>query len=458
MSGNGDVNKPSRFSDIKLVGYRSINPDSHMQTLGVRKESVANYRVDHCYFENVCGGAIMAIGTPTTSCCGVTDHCYLRNEPAIYVSLIQNCDVDYGVAFYRATSSEGTFAQLWEPNILNVVGKYTGYSHYVEDCNFGKWRHCTASNNGAHYVIRYCTFDGGYGSTIDAHGTYNVVGTRAIEIYSNVFKNQVGSGGSIIYWRGGGGVFFNNAIDSTFGAYILVAEGTVEACWPHDAYIWNNDPHTISVTVSKEGADGLMHPALDIDFFTYAMSDYTPYPYPHPIVAEEPPPIWYITPFLEQLEEGVYEISLPSIITDASNTYNFKQWEDGSTNPTRTVNLTSDMSLMATYELATPETVTLRGTVKDAKTDQPIADAVIAANGASTNSLQDGTYEIAGLEPKQYTVTISKLGYNTQSLAVDATGGGTINLPEVKLASTPKVSSIAPLTIGAVLIIGSTYL
>src|SRR3972149_9731581 len=40
-------------------------------------------------------------------------------------------------------------------------------------------------------------------------------------------------------------------------------------------------------------------------------------------------------------------------------TYRFKQWENGSTNPSRTINVQSDMTLTATYELYVPSTFTL---------------------------------------------------------------------------------------------------
>ena len=51
------------------------------------------------------------------------------------------------------------------------------------------------------------------------------------------------------------------------------------------------------------------------------------------------------------LDAGIYRITLPAQTVINNQTYKFKQWEDGSTNPIRTINLTSDLSLMATYEL-----------------------------------------------------------------------------------------------------------
>lgn len=57
------------------------------------------------------------------------------------------------------------------------------------------------------------------------------------------------------------------------------------------------------------------------------------------------------TPFTQTLEEGFYTISMPPQIDVDGQIYNFVSWEDASTNPTRTINLVSDISLIATYEL-----------------------------------------------------------------------------------------------------------
>lgn len=316
VSGSGDASKPTRISNLHLQGYRTINSNDHMQSVGVSIGNVVNYRVDHCFFDNICGGGVEASGY---ACCGVTDHCKFVNNPAQVTSNIATCDVDYGASFYRAGSGY-TFAQLWDSNIQNVVGHYTNYSHYVEDCTFGKWRHEVAANDGAHYVVRYCTFDGGEAfGTIDAHGAYNLVGTRAIEVYNSKFLNG-SQGGTLAacFWRGGGGVWFNNNNDGTFHYVSLVAEGNVQACWPHDIYVWNHlgTPLTVAYQAAQQqGSDGLMHPAPNLDFFEHALPGYTPYTYPHPLVTgEEPPPDENVTPKTQLLNAGVYRITVPSTI------------------------------------------------------------------------------------------------------------------------------------------------
>jgi len=57
------------------------------------------------------------------------------------------------------------------------------------------------------------------------------------------------------------------------------------------------------------------------------------------------------TPYKQLLAEGQYTISLP--ITDPSGEHAFLYWEDRSTNPTRTIRLTTAMSLTAFYESGT---------------------------------------------------------------------------------------------------------
>lgn len=57
------------------------------------------------------------------------------------------------------------------------------------------------------------------------------------------------------------------------------------------------------------------------------------------------------TPYTQTLQQGIYTIVMPA----AFNSYSFQQWEDGSTDPTRTINLTADTTIKATYTtLPTP--------------------------------------------------------------------------------------------------------
>ena len=63
----------------------------------------------------------------------------------------------------------------------------------------------------------------------------------------------------------------------------------------------------------------------------------------------------YITPTPPiTLPEGSYSVSCPSNVIIGSDTYNFSQWEDGSTNPQRMFPLTADATIMASYVLVQP--------------------------------------------------------------------------------------------------------
>lgn len=94
------------------------------------------------------------------------------------------------------------------------------------------------------------------------------------------------------------------------------------------------------------------------------------------------------TPFLQTLLTGNYVIVMPTSV----GTYRFKQWNDGDTNPTKTVNLTADISLFATYE---PPSVTFPLSI----TSTPSAiNFTINGNPATTpfnQNLAQGTYTIA---------------------------------------------------------------
>lgn len=62
-----------------------------------------------------------------------------------------------------------------------------------------------------------------------------------------------------------------------------------------------------------------------------------------------------VTPWSGELDEGVYTIEAPDIVTDtllpSNEYYKFKSWEDGSTNRIRQIDLTSDMTISFELEL-----------------------------------------------------------------------------------------------------------
>ena len=68
------------------------------------------------------------------------------------------------------------------------------------------------------------------------------------------------------------------------------------------------------------------------------------------------------TPFPGVLQAANYVIEMPSSWTDGETPYNFLQWEDDSTNRTRVIDLTQNMSLTATYIEAAEYMLTINST------------------------------------------------------------------------------------------------
>jgi hypothetical protein len=327
--GNGNPNKPSRFSDIKLVGYRSFDPNSATLFHGVKMCAIANFRIDHCYFENIPNGlyAGYVSSWDNVTSYGVIDHCYLVNThgiPAPY----ETATVGYGVTIVRHNG------WYWD-DVTEVLGKYTTYTVFIEDCYFEKWRHVTSSNTGAHYVFRHNTVyhDFGYGS-VDSHGWFQTacynpshgtltnpeavwngtdwvcaecgsplrasldesyfivtqVGTRATEIYNNKITDAI-EYAYATNTRGGAGVAFNNIVgggtletflwmwndnqDREEGAFVRV----------HDWYIWNNTLIEGCQLLMKYDPNDQIEEGRD--YFLFKPDWYQPYPYPHPLTLKE---------------------------------------------------------------------------------------------------------------------------------------------------------------------------
>jgi hypothetical protein len=298
ITGTSDPNEKTRISDIKFVGYRSIDPSSTQQTAALKVEAVMDLRVDHCHFENLAGGALsLKASRDDAGYKGVIDHCRIENPAGGLEAPWGSRTLTYGVS-----SGRGWWNTVWDPEISNVLGKYNDYSLYIEDNYFSQWRHDISSNHGAHWVARHNTFefDEGYG-TVDCHGGNNPgeTGTRASEVYDNAFLNSVDdmiNNPGVMFWRGGGGVFTHNYED---GSYESVAGRAADLVWfstdstdyPHDVYIWNNT-HGCSNTYRVESG-AASDVILDADFFARAPSladdgwEYAPYPYPHPLTLED---------------------------------------------------------------------------------------------------------------------------------------------------------------------------
>ncbi|RLI45954.1 hypothetical protein DRO69_04195, partial [Candidatus Bathyarchaeota archaeon] len=60
----------------------------------------------------------------------------------------------------------------------------------------------------------------------------------------------------------------------------------------------------------------------------------------------------YTTNTTVELQKGTYTVTMPSTWTVGADQYNFVKWENNSTNPLRTIDLTSNKTIIATYERA----------------------------------------------------------------------------------------------------------
>jgi PKD repeat protein len=85
------------------------------------------------------------------------------------------------------------------------------------------------------------------------------------------------------------------------------------------------------------------------------------------------------------LPEGNYTVTMPSTWMVDTDHYNFLKWEDDSTNRVRTINLTSNKTITATYELELDPTASFRFSPTE-----PIVAETVTFNASASND-PDGT-------------------------------------------------------------------
>jgi len=158
-------------------------------------------------------------------------------------------------------------------------------------------------NDGLHIVVRRNTFDNTYGvGEVDGHGSYATtsreyaVGTRAMEIYDNVFSNPIkiwDARAWAINVRGGCAIITGNTLvgfDALLG--FNNEYGNVHyqpKCSINDTYIWGNNLGGGNLIWSNYGAEENINYFLRSPNTVEDGFEYMPYPYPHPLTLETTP-------------------------------------------------------------------------------------------------------------------------------------------------------------------------
>jgi PKD repeat protein len=175
---------------------------------------------------------------------------------------------------------------------------------YIEDCTFSNCRHCVTGSIGGRFVVRYCNMTpaNDWIAAICAHGYSDnpiLYGTSAMDLYNNTISLLGPTVNEAWIWIYGGAVrAHDNTITGTRwnqGQVTYVNDPSVASgpiSYPHlnqatDIYLWNNtiDGSIRNATVYNPygyvGSGKVWQEGRD--FFYYAPSGYTTYPYPHPL-------------------------------------------------------------------------------------------------------------------------------------------------------------------------------
>jgi len=130
------------------------------------------------------------------------------------------------------------------------------------------------------------------------------------------------------------------------------------------------------------------------------------------------------TPFSSSLEAGSYTVVMPLNVTIAGKVYSFVEWDNGITNPIRSIDLTKYTAIIAYY--ATPiETTnsTITGKITDNQGNAITeAKVTIVETEEVTYTLSEpaGQYTFEDLTPSNYTIKVEASGYITAQTSVVA--------------------------------------
>ena len=277
FSIDGSNGKPVRISGITFHGYVVNESEGNV---GIIVLDTKDFRIDHCKFLNFASFAIYSKKTlPTTIHRGVIDHCIIDNPYKESPSPTGSWQWGYGIGVF----GDGV---TWLP-LDELLGKYEDNVVYIDDNIFHRCRHSIASNEGGYYVARYNVFDSpippNFG-IIDVHGVsgYEEPGGRGLEAYGNIIIGAKDYDASQAFWiRGGGGVIFNNTMQNILYGVGLYKENPNPEYWVKDLYIWNNSMDR------GELINNYGNYTENADYFLYAKSGYTPFPYPHPLTLQD---------------------------------------------------------------------------------------------------------------------------------------------------------------------------
>jgi hypothetical protein len=152
------------------------------------------------------------------------------------------------------------------------------------------------------------------------------------------------------------------------------------------------------------------------------------------------------TPYTVELGSGTYVLVMPNVLP---GNYVFRQWEDGSTNPARAINLAADSQVLAYYEYSPPPPG--KGVIDvHARLDGVEVIAPVEITGVGTYSTPF-TLEI---NPANYELKCTILK-QTQAKTVTVASGQTMRVDfdfkTTPISPLPKVLPIlAPILIGGV--------
>ncbi|MCD6356669.1 MAG: hypothetical protein J7L66_05215 [Anaerolineaceae bacterium] len=155
----------------------------------------------------------------------------------------------------QGVSVRGRGATSWE----NDLSLGTANAVYVEDCtfNYSSPQDGTLDcYNGGRYVFRYNTVNG---STVGHHGcdSGSLRSTLSFEVYENTFDNENAAIFTVMNFRGGTGVVYNNVVTGNYNNFAYVRNYRSCSSYP----TWGICDGNNAYDGNEEGKEG--YPCLD---------------------------------------------------------------------------------------------------------------------------------------------------------------------------------------------------